>query len=734
MNAVSREGVKLKKVFGVTFGSLQKKVVTLVMIVIILTVGLLALVSYYQNQMLVNIVEDTRNEQQQAISRTSEETMSKILETSIIRTTVLEAQKADHEFSEVVNDVQMLRRMAVLLLRKNEPTSEQLMFPDPANDGTVSAMILTEEGIDYRTSADLPVIAKIKDTMIALDTDSEKINGCYIGLADGTHFVVDDMSSDKVDENGDPLPFPVRQRPWYKGAVEADGIYFTGIIRDAFSGELGITCSVPIKHSNQLVGVVGIDIVLESMDELINFSRKNNDFVIVVNDQGHVILAPSGNGLFTVQAADQAEDLRKSDNRELAEFITTALEKTTDLKLITIGGKEFYMVGSPMPTAGWAVVSIIDKEITEEPERVLLSEYDQINELASSKFKDGQKTTIRSSILLVLGVLLVALFLSLSASHEIAKPIEIMTKNIKRSNMSGKLFEMNDAYRTNDEIEILAESFCELSKQTKKYINDITEITKEKERVRTEMQLANRIQHNSIPHVFPPFPDRDEFEIYASMDPAREVGGDFYDYYLIDDDHLCLVISDVSGKGVPGALFMMISKVIVQNLAMLGKGPAEILAKANEAICANNNEEMFVTVWIGILEISTGRIIAANAGHEYPAIMKNGKFELLKDRHGFVIGGMEGMTYKEYEISLEPGDKLFVYTDGVPESTNAENEMFGTDRMIDVLNEDPQADPEKILKRMSTAIDDFVLEAEQFDDITMMCITYHGKKKDDQSV
>ncbi|MDO5122361.1 MAG: PP2C family protein-serine/threonine phosphatase, partial [Erysipelotrichaceae bacterium] len=150
--------------------------------------------------------------------------------------------------------------------------------------------------------------------------------------------------------------------------------------------------------------------------------------------------------------------------------------------------------------------------------------------------------------------------------------------------------------------------------------------------------------------------------------------------------------------------------------------------------CANNNEEMFVTVWIGIHEISTGRIIAANAGHEYPAIMKNGKFTLLKDRHGFVIGGMEGMTYKEYEICLEPGDKLFVYTDGVPESTNAENEMFGTDRMIDVLNEDPQADPEKILKRMSTAIDDFVLEAEQFDDITMMCITYHGKKKDDLSV
>ena len=704
------------------------------MTVILLTIALLALVSFYQYQMLVSISEESRTEQQQAISRTSEETMAQILESSIIRMTVLEAQKADHEFQEVANDVQMLKRMAVLLLRKNEPTTEPLTFPNPENDGTVSAMILCEEGVDYRTSVDLPVIAKIKDTMIALDTDSEKINGCYIGLADGTHFVVDDMSSDKVDENGNPLPFPVRERPWYQGAVEADGIYFTGIIRDAFSHELGITCSVPVKHSNQLVGVAGIDIVLESMDELMNFSHTDGDFVIVVNNQGHVILAPSGNGLFTVQAADQAEDLRNSDNKELAEFISTALEKTTELELITLNGKEYYMVGSPMPTAGWAVVSIIDKNITDEPERLLLAEYDQINEYANNKFLQGQSTTIKTSILLLLVVLLVAFFLSLSASHEIAKPIEIMTKNIKRANMSGKLFEMNDAYRTNDEIEILAESFCELSKQTKKYIDDITEITKEKERISTEMQLANRIQHNSIPHVFPPFPDHDEFEIYASMDPAREVGGDFYDYYKIDDDHLCLVISDVSGKGVPGALFMMISKVILQNLAMLGKGPAEILAKANEAICANNNEEMFVTVWLGILEISTGKIIAANAGHEYPAIMKNGTFSLLKDKHGFVIGGMEGMKYKDYEICLEPGDKLFVYTDGVPESTNAQNEMFGTDRMIDVLNEDPQADPEKILKRMSKAIDNFVLEAEQFDDITMMCITYHGKKKDGQSL
>ena len=248
----------------------------------------------------------------------------------------------------------------------------------------------------------------------------------------------------------------------------------------------------------------------------------------------------------------------------------------------------------------------------------------------------------------------------------------------------------------------------------------------EKERLNTELQTAGRIQGSMLPQEFPPFPDRKEFEIYASMDPAREVGGDFYDFFLIDKDHLCLVIADVSGKGIPASLFMMASKVILQSCAMLGKSTAEILNKTNEALCSNNQVEMFVTIWLGILEISTGKIIAANAGHEYPALMKDGKFALLKDKHGFVIGGMDGVRYKEYEIDLKPGDKLFVYTDGVPEATDSSNNMFGTERMITALNQDPGASPEKLLHNVRSAVDGFVKEAEQFDDLTMLCIEYKG--------
>ena len=236
-----------------------------------------------------------------------------------------------------------------------------------------------------------------------------------------------------------------------------------------------------------------------------------------------------------------------------------------------------------------------------------------------------------------------------------------------------------------------------------------------------------------IPHIFPPFPDRDEFSIYAAMDPAKEVGGDFYDFYLIDDDHLCFLIADVSGKGIPAALFMMASKIILKSNALLGSSAAEILAQTNQTICSDNLEEMFITVWLGILEISTGKLTAANAGHEYPAIKyPDGRFELYKDKHGFVIGGMSDITYKEYELQLEPGTKIFVFTDGATEATANDGTMFGTERIVEALNEDPEASPEQVLHNVRKAIDGFVKDAEQFDDLTMLCFEYNGpeQKKD----
>ena len=286
--------------------------------------------------------------------------------------------------------------------------------------------------------------------------------------------------------------------------------------------------------------------------------------------------------------------------------------------------------------------------------------------------------------------------------------------------------------RTGDEVENLNLVMAQMEKDLTVYMEDLTRATKEKVRVRTELDMASQIQKGALPDSFPAFPDRQEFELYATMEPAKEIGGDFYDFFLIDDDHLCLVIADVSGKGVPAALFMMASKIILASNAIKGKSPSEILCDSNNAICANNKLEMFVTVWVGILEISTGILSAANAGHEYPALKKGDEgFAIFKDRHGFVLGGEEGMKYKDYEIQLAPGDKLFVYTDGVPEANDPDGNMFEVERMLDALNEDPDASPEEILGTVRGTIRKFVREAEQFDDMTMLCLNYKGSQKDD---
>ncbi len=250
-----------------------------------------------------------------------------------------------------------------------------------------------------------------------------------------------------------------------------------------------------------------------------------------------------------------------------------------------------------------------------------------------------------------------------------------------------------------------------------------------KERIESELAMAREIQRGVLPGDFATVLGGRDIDIYATMESAKETGGDFYDLFPIDDKHICMVIADVSGKGIPAALFMMSSKSILKNCAMLTTSPAEVMKKANDAICSDNEMDMFVTVWLGILDVPSGKLVASNAGHEYPILKKaDGGFELMKDKHGMMIGVMEGFPYSEYELQLQPGDAIFLYTDGVAEATDSQRQRFGCDRIVDALNQDPSASPKRLLEIVRSAVDDFVKDAEQFDDLTMMCMEY-GKRQ-----
>ena len=341
------------------------------------------------------------------------------------------------------------------------------------------------------------------------------------------------------------------------------------------------------------------------------------------------------------------------------------------------------------------------------------------------------------NILILLVVLIVAagLVSAYSIARRITDPLNTITRRVASLGVRNRQFVMEDVYRTGDEIEVLAESFAKQSARTALYIDQIRRVTAEKERIGAELDMASRIQGSQLPRLFPPFPDRKEFSLYASMTPAKEVGGDFYDFFMIDHDHMGFVMADVSGKGVPAALLMMVSRVLIKSSLQNGHSPAETLERVNNQLCESNDAEFFVTVWLAVLEISTGKGIAANAGHEHPVLRRaGGRYELLVYRHSLPVGAMKDVPFRQHSFQLQPGDSFFVYTDGVAEATDRNKELYGTERMLAALNREADAQPDRILSNLTEDIDRFVDGAEQFDDMTMLCFRYQGPSDEERAI
>ena len=279
--------------------------------------------------------------------------------------------------------------------------------------------------------------------------------------------------------------------------------------------------------------------------------------------------------------------------------------------------------------------------------------------------------------------------------------------------------------RTHDEIEELSDSLVSLQEGILETSKELRKESVQKGKMKAELTIAHSIQQGILPQTFPPFPDRKEFDIYATMKPARQVGGDFYDFYFVDESHLALVIGDVSDKGIPAAMFMMVAKTLLKQFAMSGLSPNKVLESVNERMIPNNKEDMFVTVWIGIIDLRTGLLTAASAGHEYPLLKRAGKqYEVFKDPHGMVLCTLPGMKYKNYEIMMNPGDEIFVYSDGAPDAVNTEGVQFTVNGIEHSLNEANAAASDGVVKSLTNDITAFTKGAEQFDDITLLSFRF----------
>ena len=723
----------MKRVRNLVIGGIQNKIFNLILFTVLLLSAANFIVYMHHSGMLANLSSESGQRQQQAIGEITSAVMDEVVSQSLQRSNRTEADIADAMFEAAGNRVTFLADCAANLLANPEAYPPRpYAGPDPADDGKWTAKVIYADGVDAGDPAlaeRLGLLANLSEPMISLCQSFDAANA-YIALPEGAHLSVSDTSSSWFVD-GKARSYDPRQRGWYRQAAEAGGLIFTEGEWDANTGAYCIECAAPVYGPDgALAAVIGADLYLDDMQAVMGNSAAEGEYPLLVNRSGHAVLGPQAER-FPMAEADREGDLRESGSALLAQVVNEAIGGSdTGVLQGELADGGYYITASPIEATGWVLISAFRQEIANQPTALLQARNQEIQAEATETYRAHTKKSRLTATVLLTAVALLMLAGALTLGKRIVKPLNTITRRISELSEGNLEFRMEDAYRTGDEVEELAQSFADISHKTVVYLDTVKRVTAEKERIGAELTLATQIQAAMLPHIVPAFPDRTDFDIIGSMNSAKEVGGDFYDYFLIDDDHLCMVIADVSGKGVPAALFMMASKIILQSVAMLGASPAAILAKTNEAVCSNNEAQMFVTVWLGILELSTGKLTAANAGHEYPALKRpDGAFELYKDRHGFVIGGMEGVRYREYEVQLEPGAKLFLYTDGVPEATDGDKQLFGTERMVDALNADPGAAPQAILRNVSDAVDAFVGNAEQFDDLTMLCLEYKGQGK-----
>ncbi|MBT3393917.1 MAG: SpoIIE family protein phosphatase, partial [Waddliaceae bacterium] len=519
-----------------------------------------------------------------------------------------------------------------------------------------------------------------------------------------------------------------RVRDWYKDAIKSDVAGWSEPYISATEELLMITCYKAVYNkNNELAGVLGADVILDVLnDKIINTQIGDLGYAFLMDQKGRIIVSPgSAKGDQKWDESFETESWLNHKNAALKNIAKDMTAGKTGIVQSRYNDEEKFIAYAPLKNTSWSLGIVMSvKEVISSAENTK----NKIN--ASTKVTEQQIKTHLKKFDLIFAIFLVVImtivsFLGIRLSKKITDPIILLNKGANIIG-SGKLEHKLDI-QTGDELESLSDAFNKMAENLKSYIKNLNTTTAEKEKIESELNIAKEIQMSLLPNIFPPFPDRKEFDIFADMNPAKEVGGDLYDFFFINERKLCFLIGDVSGKGVPAALFMVITKILLKTQALRGLSPSEILDNVNKIIYPENDENMFITVFCAIIDTVTGEVEYSNAGHNPPLIYTKGEdFTYLKMERSFVVGPMEDTNYVTRKIQLNPNDMIFLYTDGVTEATNKDLELFNEARLQEALSKIEDVNPENVIAEVKSQVNKFVGEAEQSDDITMLALRYKG--------
>ncbi len=658
------------------------------------------------------------------------------------------ARKVEHELKLIRHDTEVLAGVMTRILTQPEnysprrlplptekhvaPGEAYLLIASKVSNDCASDEVQREIALASNAADELEVMAKFY---------MNYKTSCYYGSKHGYYITLECYDSEEMYKNIHTESYhnnyDPRTRPWYQLAAAERKTIFTDVyVSD--DGYLEITCAVPYYDKDGLAGVTGLDAHLDSLYQLLadrSLGKSNINFAL--NAKGEIVISSEKEGELSV--GDGHRDLRKSKEEGLALEAAAMAKGLSDVVPVKLNGEEYYLAYAPVPSVGWSFGTLLKKEEMLKPVTIaretLTGHAEDFNASMRGLFLGNALKT---------GLLLAVLFaLFFYGSRKMAQrfvgPILALTEGV-REIARGDLDKKLDIH-TGDEIEELSDSVNQMTSDLKDYMANLSSVTAEKQKIATELSLAENIQKGMLPNIFPKFAGNPHYDLFATMNAAKEVGGDFYDFYNLDESHVALTIADVSGKGVPAALFMMISKTMLKNdalMAVLETDPenidwAKVLEKVNQQLCENNEEMMFVTVFFAILNIKTGKLIYVNGGHNPPLVGRaaDGKisWEYIRDeKKANMVGVIETASYEEKEMVLAPGELLYFYTDGVTEAMNKELELYSEERLQETLNREgtSAAAVKDILLAVRDDIDVHADGAEQSDDITMVGIRFFG--------
>ena len=657
-----------------------------------------------------------------------------LAEESLVKMVIWAADKTDDEFWILQHDYQTLGKQVQDVLRYPDhyralPVEE----PKMENQGKYTLQLLFPEGFDRQDPGMRETMGKLANLGPMMEEIVKGNEGytseCHITTPDGVTLAMDDMSGDKF-AGGIMPPYDARNMYWYKDAFRSGKFCISVPEQSYFYDFEEIIFALPLfqdgKPVAMLEGTTRTDILKQKLSER---NIGETGFSILVNEKGQLMYSPKESGELAVR--DTPYDVRESTNPELSSAIDNAIKGNPGFSEVLLDGEKYYAAYAPLESFNWAQIMFISSDELNSPSRSLIADMKRISEDLS----DSYLVLIWETVLILLILLVTITFAAQAAVvislKKVMLPMNLMTEKIRNMSEENSVFEMEETFRTGDEVQLLAETFTDYSERNRTYLQEILKITGEKERAEAEMEAAAKIQAAMLPKKTGPIYDMKEFEIYGDMLPAKGVGGDLYDFFLIDEDHLAVVIGDVSGKGVPASIFMALVKNTVQGRLLHDFTDLEkTMTKINHILIQESVKSIFVTLWIGVLSLSDGNLSFVNAGHCLAAICrKGGIFTIEKDDHSMIAGAIAGARFKVNKIKLEAGDTVYLYTDGVTEAQNDANEMFKATRLLSALNEDTLLSPSGLDERVRERIREFAGDTEQSDDITTLCFRYKPESR-----